>query len=85
MPPIPIGLPPEKLPSLMYGFCYRPPLRRQNLKLPQLGDNLCRLVSLLAHSSVLNRLKNNTSGRTTFQGADQYSSASCGSRSDHYA
>src|SRR5215204_2211125 len=48
-----------------------PALSREHLNLPQLRNDLLRLVPLLRHSSVLHMAQSHTSGRTTSQGADQ--------------
>ena len=58
-------------PSFPTGLWGRFTLRHQHLNLPQLRDNLFRLVSLPRHSSILHQAISHTSGRTTFQGADQ--------------
>ncbi|WP_210315468.1 hypothetical protein, partial [Aurantimonas sp. DM33-3] len=42
------------------------------IDLPQLRDDLFRLVLLLRHALVLQWLKNHTSGRTTSVGADHF-------------
>jgi hypothetical protein len=49
---------------------YRSALRRQNVNLPQLGDDLLRRMSLPRHSHVLRLAQSHTSGRTISQGAD---------------
>ncbi|HEV7254674.1 MAG TPA: hypothetical protein VGN97_16450, partial [Mesorhizobium sp.] len=46
-------------------------LRHQHVNLPQLGNDLLRLVLPLAHSHVLQMPLGHTSGRTTFQGEGQ--------------
>src|SRR5690606_26190409 len=52
-------------------FANRFSLRQQNIDLAQLRDDLFRLVLLLGHYNVLSQAQEPTSGRTTFQGADQ--------------
>ena len=54
-----------------HGFRNGPALRHQHVDLPKLHDDLFRLVLLLGHSFVLHLARKPTSGRTTFQGADQ--------------
>ena len=44
-------------------------MRNQHVDLPELGDDLFRIVLLLGHSFILHLARKPTSGRTTFQGA----------------
>ena len=63
---------------------HRATLRRQNVNLPQLRDNLLRRVPLPGHSNLLLLARSHTSGRTTFQGADHvHLNAESSSRSQH--
>ncbi|WP_425486046.1 TRAP transporter large permease [Limimaricola variabilis] len=54
-----------------HGFRHRPALRYQDVDLPELPDDLFRLLLLLGHSCILQLARKPTSGRTTFQGAGQ--------------